>query len=187
MPAPAYYRGRPARFWIAIMSGPAPAAAANQAAATSPASQRPAAAAARRRTPGETTSPVSTAAGASAWEAWAGNWFTPHRQPDRLSAASSGTCSTTPRPATATSDLTGTPGTPTAAAKPATPDDSSRPSATTSSSPCGRTPPELGVSDNRIAVTAARAPLATGPPGHARNRDHVRRLRWLFLGQTALY
>jgi hypothetical protein len=45
MPAPAYYRGRPARFWIAIMSGPGRAAEANQDAAASPASQRPAAAA----------------------------------------------------------------------------------------------------------------------------------------------
>jgi hypothetical protein len=44
MPAPAYYRGRPARFWIAIMSGPGRAAEANQDAAASPASQRPAAA-----------------------------------------------------------------------------------------------------------------------------------------------
>jgi hypothetical protein len=79
MPAPAYYRGRPACFWIAIMSGPGRAREANQDAA-SPASQRPAAAAARQRTPGETTSPVSTAAAASAWEDWAGNWFTPHRQ-----------------------------------------------------------------------------------------------------------
>ena len=87
MPAPAYYRGRPARFWIAITSGPARAAQANQDVAASPASQRPAAAAARRGTPGETTSPVSTAAAASAWEDWAGNWFTPHRQPDRLSSA----------------------------------------------------------------------------------------------------
>jgi hypothetical protein len=43
--------------------------------------------------------------------------------------SSSGTCSTTPPPATATSAPTGTPGTPTAAAKPATPAASSRPSA----------------------------------------------------------
>ncbi|HWG60489.1 MAG TPA: hypothetical protein VG253_02135 [Streptosporangiaceae bacterium] len=87
MPAPAYYRGRPARFWIAITSGPAQAAEANQDVAASPASQRLAAAAARRGTPGETTSRVSTAAAATAWEDWAGNWFTPHRPPDRLSAA----------------------------------------------------------------------------------------------------
>jgi len=77
MPAPGYYRGRPARFWIAITSGPVRAAEANQ----------DAAAAARRRTAKETTSPVSTAVAASAWEDWAGNWFTPHRQPDRLFAA----------------------------------------------------------------------------------------------------
>ena len=77
MPAPAYYHGRPARFWIAITPGSARVTAANQAAA----------AAARQTTPGETASPVSMAAGASAWKAWAGNWFTPQRQPDRLSAA----------------------------------------------------------------------------------------------------
>jgi hypothetical protein len=119
--------------------------------------------------------------------AWAFNPATRETDPPReitLALGWAARCSTTPPPATATSDLTGTPSTPTAAAKPATPDDSSRPSATTSSSPCGRTPPELGVTDNRIAFTAARAPLATGPPRHARNRDHVRRLRWLFLGQT---
>jgi hypothetical protein len=87
MPAPAYYRGRPARFWIAITSGPARAAEANQDADATPASQRPATATARRGIPGATTSRVSTAAAASAWEDWAGNWFTPHRPPDRLSAA----------------------------------------------------------------------------------------------------
>ena len=59
---------------------------------------------------------------------------------------------------------TGTPGTPTAAARPATPDASSRPSATTSSSPSGRTPPDPGASDNRIAVTAR--PRARLPRGH---------------------
>jgi hypothetical protein len=30
---------------------------------------------------------VSTAVAASAWEDWAGNWFTPHRLPDRRFAA----------------------------------------------------------------------------------------------------
>lgn len=87
MPAPAYYHGRPARFWIAITPGSARATAANQAAAAPSAGKRPAAAAARQTTPGETASPVSMAAGAGAWEAWAGNWFTPQRQPYRLSTA----------------------------------------------------------------------------------------------------
>src|ERR1700734_2825452 len=89
----------------------------------------------------------------------------------------------TPPPATGTLDRTGTPGIPTAAARPVTPAASSRPSATTSSSPYGRTPPDPAASDNRITVTAARAALATEPPRHARNRGHARRLRWLFLGQ----
>jgi hypothetical protein len=57
---------------------------------------------------------------------------------------------------------TGTPSTPTAAAKPATPAASSRPSATTSSSPCGRKPPDPRSLDNRITVTTPRAALATG-------------------------
>jgi Transposase IS116/IS110/IS902 family len=93
----------------------------------------------------------------------------------------------TPPPATATSAPTGTPGTPTAAARRATPGASSRPSAMTSSSPCGRTTPDPGPSDNRIAVTAARAAHATGPSHRARNRGHASRLRWLFLGQTARF
>ena len=45
---------------------------------------------------------------------------------------------------------------------PATPAASSRPSATTSSSPCGRTPPDPRSLDNRITVTTPRAALATG-------------------------
>jgi hypothetical protein len=41
MPQIAYYLGRPASFWIAVMSRHARATAANAPAATSPASQRP--------------------------------------------------------------------------------------------------------------------------------------------------
>jgi len=67
MPAPGYYRGRPASFWITVMSGSAQTMTAGQLAA-------------RRRTPAETTSLVPTAAGSSAWEAWARNFFTPQRQ-----------------------------------------------------------------------------------------------------------
>jgi len=60
MPAPAYYRGRPARFWIAITSGPAGAAAGQ--AAASPASPHPA---------------VIITPPMAAWAAWAANWFAP--------------------------------------------------------------------------------------------------------------
>ena len=81
MPAVLYYRCRPARFWIAAMSGPARATAANPAAATSPASPRPATPAARLGTPEETSAPAATAVSTSAWEAWASNWFTPNRRP----------------------------------------------------------------------------------------------------------
>jgi len=54
MPAPAYYHGRPARFWIAITPGSARVTAASQAAEAPSASKRPAAAAARH-TPGRVT------------------------------------------------------------------------------------------------------------------------------------
>jgi hypothetical protein len=76
--------------------------------------------------------------------------------------SSCGTCSTTPPPATATSDPTGTPGTATAAATPATPAASSRPSATTSSSPSGRTPPDSAASDNRTTLTQAPGSACRG-------------------------
>jgi hypothetical protein len=51
MPAVSYYLGRPARLWIAVMSGAPRASEANPAAATSLASPRTAAPAARLRTP----------------------------------------------------------------------------------------------------------------------------------------
>jgi hypothetical protein len=51
-------------------------------------------------------------------------------------------------------------------------------SATTSSSPSGRKSPDPEASDNRIAVTAARAALATGPSCRARNRSHASGLKW---------
>ena len=76
--------------------------------------------------------------------------------------SSCGTRSTTPPPATATSDPTGTPGTATAAATPATPAASSRPSATTSSSPSGRTPPDSAASDNRTTHTQAPGSACRG-------------------------
>jgi hypothetical protein len=56
MPAVSYYLGRPARFWIAVMSGAARATVANPAAA-SLASVQPAAPAGRRGTPEETSTP----------------------------------------------------------------------------------------------------------------------------------
>ena len=79
MPVVPYYQGRPASTWITVVSGPTRAAAANPAVGTSPASRQPATPAARRTAPAGTS--TRTAAAASAWEAWAANWFTPDRQP----------------------------------------------------------------------------------------------------------
>ena len=89
----------------------------------------------------------------------------------------------TPTTGSPTSAPAGTPGTPTAAARPATPSASSKPSATTSSSPSGRTPPDPGASDNRIAAAAAPGSARHGAISSARNRGHANGLRWLFLGQ----
>jgi len=87
MPVVPYYRGSPAHVWTTAMSGhgPALATAANSSAVTSPAGEaspadlRPAPTAQRRTR--EEASAAALAAIASAWEAWASLWFTPHRQP----------------------------------------------------------------------------------------------------------
>jgi hypothetical protein len=60
MPVVAYYLGRPARIWMAAMSGSARATAANPAATASPASPQAAAPSAQRRTPEETSAPAAT-------------------------------------------------------------------------------------------------------------------------------
>jgi hypothetical protein len=80
MPIVPYYQGRPASTWVMARSGPTRAVAANPADGASLASRQPAAPAARRRTP--VASSARAAASASAWEAWASNWFTPDRQPN---------------------------------------------------------------------------------------------------------
>ena len=80
MPVVPYYQGRPASTWVTVMPGPTRAAAANPlAGGTSPASRQPATLAARRSGPAGTR--TRAAAPASAWAAWAANWFTPDRQP----------------------------------------------------------------------------------------------------------
>jgi hypothetical protein len=77
MPLVHYYQGRPASTWITAMSRCTRAAAANPAGGTSPSSRQPAAPAAQR----SAQAGISTRAvvSASAWEAWAANWFTPDR------------------------------------------------------------------------------------------------------------
>jgi hypothetical protein len=79
MPVVPYYQGRPASTWITAMSGPTRAAANPPADGTSPASRKPATPAAQRSAAAGTR--TRAAASASAWEAWAANWFTPDRQP----------------------------------------------------------------------------------------------------------
>jgi hypothetical protein len=74
-----YYQGRPASTWVTAVSGPTRAAAANQAVGTSPATRQPATPAAQRSAPAGTS--TRAIASASAWEAWAANWFSPDRQP----------------------------------------------------------------------------------------------------------
>ena len=77
MPLVHYYQGRPAGTWITAMSRRTRAAAANPAGGTSPSSRQPATPAAQRSAPaGIGTRAVVSA---SAWEAWAANWFTPDR------------------------------------------------------------------------------------------------------------
>jgi hypothetical protein len=77
MPLVHYYQGRPASTWITAMSRRTRAAAANAAGGASPSSRQPATPAAQRSAPAG----ISTRAvvSASAWEAWAANWFTPYR------------------------------------------------------------------------------------------------------------
>lgn len=76
MPAHSYYRGRPACFWIALMTGPLRAGAANPAAVL-PAGPRPSAQPGWPKTPGEAG---SLAAQTAVWAAWASNWFRPDHQ-----------------------------------------------------------------------------------------------------------
>jgi hypothetical protein len=80
MPIVPYYQGRPASTWVMARSGPTRAVPANPADGASPVSRQPAAPAARRGAPVGTS--ARAAASASAWEAWASNWFTPVRQPN---------------------------------------------------------------------------------------------------------
>jgi hypothetical protein len=79
MPAAPYYQGRPACTWIKVMSRPVRADAAGPAAGASPATRRPGTTATQRRAPAGNI--VHATACASAWQAWAANWFTPRRQP----------------------------------------------------------------------------------------------------------
>lgn len=83
MPVVPYYRGRPARTWIAAMSGRSlTETAADTSAAPSPnvrtvpASPRPTESAA----PEGTQPGADAAAIASAWSAWASHWFMPQAQ-----------------------------------------------------------------------------------------------------------
>jgi hypothetical protein len=78
MPVVPYYQGRPASTWLTVMSGPVRASAATPAAAASPVTRQPASPAAQQRARAGTT--AHAAACASAWEAWAANWFTPPAQ-----------------------------------------------------------------------------------------------------------
>jgi hypothetical protein len=77
MPVVPYYQGRPACTWAKVMSRPVRAGAAGPAVGASPITRQPATTAAQGRAPAETGATPS----ASAWQAWAANWFTPRRQP----------------------------------------------------------------------------------------------------------
>lgn len=68
MPGVSYYLGRPARFWIAVMSGAARPTVANPAAATSLGGAQRAAPATRRRAPEEPNAQAAAAASISALE-----------------------------------------------------------------------------------------------------------------------
>ena len=77
MPLVHYYQGRPASTWITAMSRRTRPEAADPVGGTSPSSRQPVTPAARRSAPaGISTRAVASA---SAWEAWAANWFTPNR------------------------------------------------------------------------------------------------------------
>ncbi len=82
MPVVPYFRGRPARTWIAAMSGRRPAETAADTSAgpfldvrTVPASLRPAASPVQERT--QQGADAAAIASASAWSAWASYWFIP--------------------------------------------------------------------------------------------------------------
>jgi hypothetical protein len=77
MPLVHYHQDRQASTWMAAMPRRTRAAAANPAGGTSPASRQSIRPAAQRSAPAG----ISTRAvvSASAWEAWAANWFTPDR------------------------------------------------------------------------------------------------------------
>jgi hypothetical protein len=77
MPVVPYYQGRPACIWIKCMSRPVRAGAPRLAGA-SLATWPAATTAAQRKAPAGTNAHAT--ASASAWEAWAANWFTPRRQ-----------------------------------------------------------------------------------------------------------
>jgi hypothetical protein len=84
MPVVPYYRGRPARAWVAAMSGRSPAETAADTSAgpspdgqTVPASLRPTASAAQERTQQGADAATIATASASAWSAWASYWFIP--------------------------------------------------------------------------------------------------------------
>jgi hypothetical protein len=72
MPVVAYYLGRPARIWIAAMSGSARPTPENPA-ATAPRPARQSTPATRPRTLEETSAPAATAVSTSPGEAWASN------------------------------------------------------------------------------------------------------------------
>ena len=76
MPLVHYYQGRPASTWITAMSRGARVAAANPPGGPSPSSRKPGTPAMRSAPAGISTRGVVPA---SAWEAWAANWFTPDR------------------------------------------------------------------------------------------------------------
>jgi hypothetical protein len=76
MPNVSYYLGRPARFWIAVVSGAARATAANPAAAASLAGPQPSAPAPPRRTPQEPSAPATTAASTSPLKVCGSSWLT---------------------------------------------------------------------------------------------------------------
>ena len=78
MPVVAYYQGHPASIWSTVMSSPMRAVA-NPANGAFTASSQPATPVPQRSAPARTS--PHPAAPASAWEAWAANWFTPGRQP----------------------------------------------------------------------------------------------------------
>jgi hypothetical protein len=81
MPIVPYYLGHPASTWLKVMSCPVRASAANPTTATaSSVTRQPVTPVAQRKAPAETTAHATACA--SAWAAWAANWFTPARPVD---------------------------------------------------------------------------------------------------------